>query len=361
MTDRREMEAVIEAVLFVTSEPISRGRFEALFPGQEEAVAEALEAVLGRYSRSTEDADGRGIMVDEVGGGVRLVTRPELSGFLRRFFSVSGSNRLSMAALETLAIVAYRQPITAPEIQELRCKNSSTVLKTLLENRLVRISGRKEVVGKPFLYSTTREFLLRFGLDRLKDLPPLEELEEVLAEGGEVLDPQGELSINDEALESGDGARPEAAPSSDDAASGTADDEGPGALLAIDDEAAIEDDTRGVAAAAGPSEAEEGAEEPGSVAVSAAEGQALEDGETSAADGSGGADEAPEPEPDSRGVSKHQPEHRLEATDSAVPNPDAGDAPPAAESVALAGGSADSEEHSHEEVEVGASTSGDAV
>src|SRR5688572_5658833 len=86
-----------------------------------------------------------------------------------------------MAALETLAIVAYRQPITAPEIQELRSVSSTGVLKTLLDHRLVRISGRKEVVGKPFLYCTSREFLIRFGLNRLQDLPPLEELEQLLA------------------------------------------------------------------------------------------------------------------------------------------------------------------------------------
>jgi segregation and condensation protein B len=88
-----------------------------------------------------------------------------------------------MAALETLAIVAYRQPVTGPEIQELRSKNSTTALKTLLERRMIRISGRKEVVGRPFLYATTREFLMHFGLRSLAELPPLEEFEETF--GGE--------------------------------------------------------------------------------------------------------------------------------------------------------------------------------
>ena len=88
-----------------------------------------------------------------------------------------------MAALETLAIIAYRQPITGPEIQELRGVNPSGVLKTLLERRLIRIAGRKEVVGKPFLYGTTREFLVHFGLNSLKDLPPLEEFEETFGSG----------------------------------------------------------------------------------------------------------------------------------------------------------------------------------
>jgi segregation and condensation protein B len=119
---------------------------------------------------------------------VRLATRPEVVGWLRRFFDVSGGNKLSMAALETLAIIAYRQPMTGPEIQELRGVSAVGVLKTLLERRLVRIVGRKEVVGKPFLYGTTREFLVHFGLNSLKDLPPLEELEEAFGTGdsGEV-------------------------------------------------------------------------------------------------------------------------------------------------------------------------------
>ena len=122
-------------------------------------------------------------MVEDVAGGVRLATRPEMVGWLRRFFDVSGGTKLSMAALETLAIVAYRQPITGPEIQELRGVSPAGVLKTLLERRLVRIAGRKEVVGKPFLYGTTREFLVHFGLDSLKDLPPLEEFEETFGAG----------------------------------------------------------------------------------------------------------------------------------------------------------------------------------
>jgi segregation and condensation protein B len=119
-------------------------------------------------------------MAEEVAGGVRLISRPEVQGWLRRFFEVTGSSKLSMAALETLAIVAYRQPVTGPEIQDLRGVNPAGVLKTLLERHLVRIAGRKEVVGKPFLYTTTREFLVQFGLKSLRDLPPLEELEEAL-------------------------------------------------------------------------------------------------------------------------------------------------------------------------------------
>jgi segregation and condensation protein B len=179
MTERGEMEAVLEAILFVSSEPVPRAKLLELFEeGEREQAAEALEAVLARYS-----GEERGVLVEDVAGGVRLATRPEVAGWLRRFFDVSSGNKLSMAALETLAIIAYRQPMTGPEIQELRGVSAAGVLKTLLERRLVRITGRKEVVGKPFLYGTTREFLVHFGLNSLKDLPPLEEFEETFGSG----------------------------------------------------------------------------------------------------------------------------------------------------------------------------------
>ena len=180
MTERSDMEAAIEAVLFVSSEPVPRTKLLELFDEDErEQAAAALETVLARYT----ETEGRGVLVEDVGGGVRLATRPEVVSWLRRFFDVAGGNKLSMAALETLAIIAYRQPVTGPEIQELRGVNPAGVVKTLLERRMVRIVGRKEVVGKPFLYGTTREFLVHFGLNSLKDLPPLEEFEETFGSG----------------------------------------------------------------------------------------------------------------------------------------------------------------------------------
>lgn len=191
MTERSDMEAALEAILFVSSEPVPRIKLLELFEEDERAeAAEALEAVLARYT----DGESRGVLVEDVAGGVRLATRPEVGTWLRRFFDVSGGTKLSMAALETLAIIAYRQPITGPEIQELRGVNSSGVIKTLLERRLVRISGRKEVVGKPFLYGTTKEFLVHFGLNSLKDLPPLEEFEETFGAGGAGGEASPELS-----------------------------------------------------------------------------------------------------------------------------------------------------------------------
>lgn len=175
--DRRDMEAVIEAILFVANDPVDEPKLLEVFGDRaaDEARA-ALEAVIERYDRAAG-----GIVVDRAAGGLRLVSRPDLHGYLRRFFEVTGSNKLSMPALETLAIVAYRQPVTAPEISELRGVGSQGVLKKLLERRLIRVAGRKEVVGKPFLYATTRDFLMHFGLRHLDELPPLEQFEEMWA------------------------------------------------------------------------------------------------------------------------------------------------------------------------------------
>jgi segregation and condensation protein B len=191
------MEAALEAVLFASADPVPRARLYEMFEAEERAeAAAALDAVLARYA----PGDDRGVMAEEVAGGVRLVSRPEVQGWLRRFFEVTGASKLSMAALETLAIVAYRQPVTGPEIQELRGVNPAGVLGTLLERHLVRIAGRKEVVGRPFLYCTTREFLIQFGLKSLRDLPPLEELEEAL--GLEAAD--GDAAPRDALLGGGD-------------------------------------------------------------------------------------------------------------------------------------------------------------
>ena len=141
MTDRQEMEAVLEAILFVAHDPVSRDRLLEVFGENErEAADAALEAVIERY----REKPGHGVMIDEVAGGLRLVTRPDLHSYLKRFFEISSANKLSMAALESLAIIAYRQPITAPEVQELRNVNSGGVIKKLLERRLVRGQRRAE-------------------------------------------------------------------------------------------------------------------------------------------------------------------------------------------------------------------------
>ena len=175
MISRAELEAALEAVLFAAAQPVPVERLAGLFEG---VAAEDLDVALTALRARYQPEPGRGLFIEEVAGGLRIVTAAEYHGYLKKFFDAAGGNKLSMAAIETLAIVAYRQPVTVPEVQEMRGKQSQAVLRNLLEKRLVRISGRKEVVGRPFLYSTTREFLMHFGLKSLGELPPLEEFEE---------------------------------------------------------------------------------------------------------------------------------------------------------------------------------------
>jgi segregation and condensation protein B len=128
-----------------------------------------------------------GLTVEQVAGAFRLATKPEVGAIVRQFFRQRNRTRLSPAALETLAIVAYRQPITIPEIQAIRGVDPSGALKSLLEKTMVRILGRKKVVGNPLLYGTTKQFLVHFGLNRLEDLPSIEEFDGLLGalQGGE--------------------------------------------------------------------------------------------------------------------------------------------------------------------------------
>lgn len=164
-----ETLAALEALLFASDAPLPLERVaEVLEIGPEEARA-AVEAV-----RVACEAPGRGIVVVEVGGGVRLVTRPELASVLLRLQRLRLKSRLSRAAVETLAIVAYRQPISRPEVEQLRGVGAESVITHLLERRLVRVVGRRAGPGRPILYGTTREFLEHFGLRDLGDLPPFE-------------------------------------------------------------------------------------------------------------------------------------------------------------------------------------------
>jgi segregation and condensation protein B len=170
------IRAGLEALLFSSPRPIPEKEIEEALGATREAVSEALESL-----RQDAEAADRGIRLELVAGGWRYVTRPEFDSLLRRFHEVAERSRLSLAALETLAIIAYRQPITLPEIQEIRGVNSASVVNTLFEKRLVTTAGRKEVVGTPFLYRTTPEFLIRFGLKELDELPKPEELAEDMA------------------------------------------------------------------------------------------------------------------------------------------------------------------------------------
>ncbi|HYS53665.1 MAG TPA: SMC-Scp complex subunit ScpB [Thermoanaerobaculia bacterium] len=172
-----ELRAALEAILFVSNEPVTLDSLADALGEKPEAVAKQLEEI-----KTFLDADVGGFTLEHTGGGWRLATRPEHEEVLKKYFARRGESRLSIAALETLAIVAYRQPITAPEINDIRGVNSSAVLHTLLERRLLRVAGRKEVVGSPFLYRTTREFLIHFGLNDIRDLPRLEEFGDLVGE-----------------------------------------------------------------------------------------------------------------------------------------------------------------------------------
>ncbi|HEX4441453.1 MAG TPA: SMC-Scp complex subunit ScpB [Thermoanaerobaculia bacterium] len=182
----------VEAVLFSSPKPVKERELAELLEAAPDAVAEALASLAARY-----EADDRGIRVEKVAGGWRFVTRPEFDALLRKYHEVTERSRLSLAALETLAIIAYRQPITLPEIQEIRGVNSSSVLKTLFEKKLISTAGKKPVVGTPFFYRTTQDFLVRFGLNELTELPKPEDLDADLAatvEAREIAAPTATLS-----------------------------------------------------------------------------------------------------------------------------------------------------------------------
>jgi len=164
-----EIQAALEALLFASDAPLELARIGEVLDLAPDEVRAALDAL-----RVACETPGRGLAVVEVGGGYRLVTRPELAPVLLRLQRLRLKSRLSRAALETLAIVAYRQPISRPEIEQLRGVSADAVVTHLLERRLVRVVGRKETPGRPILYGTTRDFLEHFGLRDLAELPPFD-------------------------------------------------------------------------------------------------------------------------------------------------------------------------------------------
>ena len=174
----QEVRAILETLLFASPQPITPREITRVLGGVPgEAWQAALAELRAEYSR-----DGRGLQIVEVAGGFQITTRPEYNDWVRELLDPKTPTRLSIQALETLAVVAYKQPVTLPEIIDLRGVKSGGVIKTLLEKRLIRILGRKEVVGRPMLYGTTKQFLLHFGLRDLAELPRIEEFAEVLGE-----------------------------------------------------------------------------------------------------------------------------------------------------------------------------------
>jgi len=174
-TASAEVKAVVEALIFASPEPITpKMLYKLLAEEPKEDVMAAVEALKGDYENRP------GLQLVEVAGGYQIVTRPELHEWVRRLFHERSTQKLTAQGLETLAVIAYKQPITALEITEIRGVNTTGVLSTLLERHLIKIVGRKNVVGRPFLYATTKEFLIRFGLKDLSDLPKIEDMAEAL-------------------------------------------------------------------------------------------------------------------------------------------------------------------------------------
>ena len=161
---------VLEALLFASDAPIEAERIQEVLELDSPAAARELVEELGRRL----DGEGRALQVLEVGGGFRLVTRPEVAPWLVKLQRSKTKSRLSRPALETLAIIAYRQPVSRPDVDAIRGVNSEGVLDNLLDRRMIRIGGRKDSPGRPFLYETTREFLVAFGLRDVSDLPKVE-------------------------------------------------------------------------------------------------------------------------------------------------------------------------------------------
>jgi len=194
-----ERKAALEAMIYAADDPATIEQLSAALGEEKAAVQASLDELMA--SSASEE---RGIEIREVAGGYRIYTKAQHHDVVRRFIkSLRPPLRLSMPALETLAVIAYKQPATAPEIQEIRGVNTSGVLNTLLEKKLITTAGRKEVMGRPILYKTSKEFLMRFGLSDLEELPSLKEFEAlareamagdegIVAEAAEVAAPSAE-------------------------------------------------------------------------------------------------------------------------------------------------------------------------
>jgi segregation and condensation protein B len=188
------LKAVVEAVIYITDEPLTAEQIAAAIEQPIEKIKEILSRLVTEYAQPD-----RGLTVRELAGGYKMGTKPEHHEFVRRFVrNLQPPLKLSLPALETLAVVAYKQPITAPEIMEIRGVQGTGVLKTLLDRKLIATAGRKDVIGKPIMYKTTKEFLVQFGLSSLKELPTLKEFEEL-----------GRLALTDESIDEPAGAAEE--------------------------------------------------------------------------------------------------------------------------------------------------------
>jgi len=176
--ENADIKSLLEALLFTATEPLTLDHFRSILP---EADKDIVRALLEEMKTDFENRNS-GIVLREIASGYQLYSNPRWHSQIQALFSKPLILRLSRSALETLAVIAYKQPITLPEISEIRSCNSAGSLKTLLECNFVKVLGRKKVVGRPFLYGTTREFLVHFGMKDLSEMPQLEEFEELIGE-----------------------------------------------------------------------------------------------------------------------------------------------------------------------------------
>jgi segregation and condensation protein B len=180
-----QLRAVVEAVIYVTDEPLSADQIATALQQPAARIGQVLEELTAEYNKPEH-----GLTIREVAGGYKMSTKPEHHEAIRAFVkNLKPPLKLSLAALETLALIAYKQPITAPEVMEVRGVQGAGVIKTLIDRKLIATAGRKTVLGKPILYKTTKEFLVQFGLKDLSELPTLKEFEEL-----------GRLSMGDEGV-----------------------------------------------------------------------------------------------------------------------------------------------------------------
>ncbi|HTK26930.1 MAG TPA: SMC-Scp complex subunit ScpB [Pyrinomonadaceae bacterium] len=169
-----ELVAVVEALIFVSDEPLTTKLLAEVLDEDKESVEAAVEELAKEY-KSRES----GLQLREIAGGWQISTRTEFHEDVRRFLKTRPSAKLSLASLETLAVIAYKQPVTVPEILEIRGVQSASAIKTLLEKRLIVTKGHKETVGRPMQYGTSKEFLIQFGLKDLSELPSIEDFEDL--------------------------------------------------------------------------------------------------------------------------------------------------------------------------------------
>lgn len=170
-----ELITILEALIFVADEPISAKALAEVLEEDTEFVQSAIEELAEEYEQRKS-----GLMLRQIAGGWQISTRTEYHEEIRKFLKTRPSAKLSLAALETLAVIAYKQPVTVPEILEIRGVQSASAIKTLLDKKLIVAKGRKETVGKPMLYGTSKDFLIQFGLKDLTELPSIEDFEDLV-------------------------------------------------------------------------------------------------------------------------------------------------------------------------------------